>query len=659
MTFPSIPAKVTTLPTAMPPTSPNKSVRFDVQNIANVDVAVPACGDGLKRTYSTQSMSSEDGYGSDTSAPDGRGDAVSLFQTGESDIDTTSFHRVEFRRQPERTNPLDARQTAPLSEFRHVRDVNAVLGPIVRALEGLDAPIASARKQGSGPVDITDVYSPNEIDASENRRETSTRAVLGSMGIPADVVEDIVENHRMWGVEGIMDACRLLAMPEARHADQGPLAATLEQAVKRYIKAAGGDYSGAYHAYGKDASRELKKLQGAVKSGIAGIGSEVVRQRLMTDLAPAVLDVMARKNPGICVSTLRGQLPALLNTQAFSSYRELMKTAHGAEVLHRAELLPQFIQSASAEAKPPAKRTDVPPTRPEEAPARNPIDDVVRILQSLPQIVFNPKNSFRDIGSNYGNNGDHGVYIGNGTSPGALRRFLSEPDLGRAQSWPEPRPEVRGLASVRRNSDPGPLEGAGIHPPVQTDPPVTVIETQVQALDDGFPYPPPPPLEPDPPHPSTRVPLNEFADLSVLPRRAEAWTRSERTEEQDDHVQASASAQVVADSVKTSTKSEETSHRGYDRMNTSYLGADNLYLARAIPPGGTPESRFRWSGGGNRHNVTGAGVVAKAIKEEDIHHVSDTSLKRGTLHRVNKLGADTKPLYSRLGDNLGLPPVNA
>ncbi len=676
-------------PMAMPTAAlrsplPNKGVHFDMRNITNADAPLRSAGDGLKRTYSTGSMSSEEGYGSDTSATDARGDAVSLFQTGGSDIDSTSLYRADFRRLPDRINPLDARDTVAPSQSRHARDVNAVLGPIVRAFEALDAPIASARKQGSGPVDITDVYSCNEIVASEYRRDASARIVLGSMGISADVVEDIVENFRMLGVEGIMDACRLLAMPEAKHAEQAQLAASLEQAVKDYIKAAGGDYTGAYKAYSKDASRELEKLQSAVKSGIAHLGSEVVRQRLMTDLAPAVLDVMARKNPGVCLSALRGQLPALLNTQAFSSYRELMKTAHGAEVLHRAELLPQFIQSASAEAQPPAKRTDTPPSRPEEAPPRNPIDDVVRILQALPQVVFNPKNKVGDMGCNSGNGGDrHGIKIGNGRCPRALGRFLSDPEGGRAHSRPERRPEVRGLPSVRRNSDPGPVVGPGILPPMQMDPPVRVTEALIQASDDGFPYPPPPPPPPPlqgrPAHSSTRVPLNEFAHLSALPRRAKAWgegdvhrvedgrqdistavrTRNESGEDHDDHVQASVRARVVAEHTSTSTNSEDTSHRSYDRMNTPYLAAPNVYMSRAIPPGGTADSRFRWSGGGYRHNVAGAGVVAEAIKEEDIHHVSDTSLKRGTLHRVNKLGADTKPLYNRLGDNLGLPPVNA
>ena len=60
---------------------------------------------------------------------------------------------------------------------------------------------------------------------------------------------------------------------------------------------------------------ELLLVGGGAGAEAGFEAAQQVRDRLLKDMAPAILDTMARKNPGVCAGELRGRLAELLNVQ--------------------------------------------------------------------------------------------------------------------------------------------------------------------------------------------------------------------------------------------------------------------------------------------------------------------------------------------------------
>ncbi|MEN5426504.1 hypothetical protein ABE522_09110 [Stenotrophomonas pennii] len=279
------------------------------------------------------------------------------------------LHRADYAKQMERSHPLDLGQQSPRYQGQHGQDIARELSPLIQqwdqragAIDGLRTP------QGATPPDA--LFSRAQIDESSMSREHCARTVLAGLGVTPPEVETLLRNHaRSEGGTAILDACRLLTMPELIGDPKAH--ATLQKQLKGYLKAARGDYSGVYRAFAHHSSREIKKLKDGIETTVAAIGYSVVKDRLLADLAPALVHALERKNPGMSSEALRARLPELINAQGFSALTHRMNNANASGLLQDAPLLPQFVESAEEPKPPPAGK-----------PAE-PVNDFVKHLVSV------------------------------------------------------------------------------------------------------------------------------------------------------------------------------------------------------------------------------------------------------------------------------------
>lgn len=279
------------------------------------------------------------------------------------------LHRADYPKQIERSHPLDLGRQSLRYQGQHGQDIARELSSLLQrwdqqagAIDGRHAP------KGATPPDA--LFSRTQIDESNMSREHCARTVLAGLGIKPDVVETLLRRHaRSEGCTAILDACRLLTMPELV-ADQNAHA-KLQKQLASYVRAARGEYSGAYEPFGHDSHKEIKKLKDGVEKTVAAIGYSVVKDRLLADLTPALVHALERKNPGMSSEALRGKLPELINAQAFSALTHRMNNANASGLLQDAALLPQFVESAEEPKPPPAGK-----------PAE-PVNDFVKHLVSV------------------------------------------------------------------------------------------------------------------------------------------------------------------------------------------------------------------------------------------------------------------------------------
>ena len=356
-----------------------------------------------------------------------------------TDLAGDGVNRAAYRAPLARSNPLDNAPPPAGPCAAHVLAVGTSLAPLLNEWGSLDARVAAARSTAGGSaLQVGDLYDPQQVRTALSPRDTHTRAVLGELNVPADIIRAVLDNERSAGGRAIMDACRLLAMPEVREHEQ--VKTGLEQALRCYIKRADGDYSGTYKALGHHAYDEYKALAACIKDSVARIGAQQVRDRLLKDMAPGILDTMARKNPGVCAGELRGRLAELLNVQSFSGYKALLDGATGQQLLHVAELLPNFIESAQKPARPPVNDRNAAPPVPVQSVA-DPVADVARILKALQGVL--PPITVSNIGNN---NGFRGKNFGNAKIEGQTMPLRSEPafeDLAARVEQPVEQPVVQ------------------------------------------------------------------------------------------------------------------------------------------------------------------------------------------------------------------------
>ena len=564
-------------------------------------------------------------------------------------------HRAAYHPPLARSNPLDSapRPAGPCAA--HVLAVDTALAPLQNEWSGLDARVTAARATKGGPLQVSDLYDAQQVRTALSPREAHTRAVLGDLGMSADI-RGVLGAERCAGGRAIMDACRLLSMPEVR--EREPVKAALEQALRSYITRADGDYAGTYVALGHHANDECEALIDCIKDSVGKIGLQQVRDRLLKDMAPAILDTMARKNPGICAGELRGKLAELLNVQAFSGYKALLDGATGPQLLHVVELLPNFVESAEKPTRPPANDRDAaPPTA--VRPVADPIADVARILKALQGVL--PPITVGNIGNNNGkNNGNNngnkhpvpGTNSGNAKSGGPTLPLRSEPDFERLASRDEQyidRPVVHAERSTTARLPLVDEEHAG----------------QATTGEDSSPPPPPPPPS-DPVMPTARngmlhipkglsrknldglqVELRQKHDvrgfgLKKTPAPA-ARVEQDRAAQRD----------VVFNSDDDTYRNGNVPIVKYDSTKTQYLATTNQYMKAPIRPGATPDSTFLFPGESRRNNVAGAEPNAVAPGAEDADPASPGAGTATTLRQVN-VAWDAKPVRDRFGGT-GVP----
>ena len=323
-----------------------------------------AAGFPLRQSASLESLAAPSDFGQ-IHDPSG---LAGSFGTGGGD-GGDGLHRADYLNQIERTHPLDPGRQSPRYQGQHGQDIARELSSLIHqwdqragAIDGLRTP------QGATPPD--ELFSRTQIDESSMSREHCARTVLAGLGVKPVVVETLLRRHaRSEGCTAILDACRLLTMPELVADPKAHV--KLQKQLKCYLDAARGEYSGVYRPFGHHSSKEIKKLTDGVEKTVAAIGYSVVKDRLLADLAPALVHALERKNPGMSSEALRGQLPELINAQAFSALTHRMNNANASGLLQDAALLPQFVETAQEPKPPPAVK------------AADPVNDFVKHLVSV------------------------------------------------------------------------------------------------------------------------------------------------------------------------------------------------------------------------------------------------------------------------------------
>lgn len=572
--------------------------------------------------------------------------SISSSERGRIGLDGDDVNRATYRAPLARSNPLDGAPRPPGPCAAHVLAVGTSLAPLLNEWSGLDTRVAAARTTAGGALRVSDLYDPQQVRTALSPRDTQTRAVLGDLEVPANIIQDVLDGERSAGGRAIMDACRLLSMPEVRGHEQ--VKTDLEQALRCYIKRVDGDYSGTHRAFGHHTHNDCKALAACIKDSIATIGPQRVRDRLLKDMAPAILDTMARKNPDVCAGELRGRLAELLNVQAFSGYKALMDGATGQQLLHVAELLPNFIESAEKLARPTASDRGAAPPVPVQ-PVADPVADVARILNALKGVL--PPIHIGNIGNNNGNNnGFRGRNLGNAkiegpTLPAPLR---SEPEFERLASREE-QPVDRPAIHTEQH--------AIVHVPVADD------EHDEQTTTQDISSRPPPP----PPPPRNRIAhIPEGQDKGVLDHMLALVRERQGMErfglrktaapaarvEQD----RSAQSEVIVRGDDDKLRNGDVPIVTYDRTNTPYLTTTNPYMKAPIKAGATPESTFLFFGESKRNNVAGAEPLALTPGEEGADPASPGAGTPTTLGQV-KVAWDTKAVRDRFGQTEVPTPV--
>ncbi len=575
-------------------------------------------------------------------------------ESGRICLDDDDVYRAAYREPLARSNPLDSAPRPPGPCAAHVLAVDTSLAPLLNAWSGLDAGVAAARSTaGRGALQVSDLYHPQQVRAALSPRDTHTRAVLGDMGVPAAIVSAVLDGKRSAGGRAIMDACRLLSMPEVREHEQ--VKATLDRAVRRYIESAGGDYAGTYRALGDHSHDECKALATCIEDCVAAIGPQQVRDRLLKDMAPAILDTMARKNPGVCAGELRGRLAELLNVQGFSGYKALMDGATGRQLLQVVELLPNFIESAEKAARPPANGRDAaPPTA--VRPVADPVADVERILKALQGVL--PPIHIGNIGNNNGNNnGFRGKDFGNAKIEGPMTPLGSFERLAPRDEPPVDRPVV--------------------HTEQRATAPVPVAEEEhdeQSTIEDTSSSPPSPPPPPPPPPPPYAPPVHRGTGSTPLDaklRAAHQGVINELMARQENggsglkaiRTDAAAAYRADIDAARIaalSIESEDTYRNGdvplveYGGARTQYLNTVNQYMKAPIKLGATPDSTFLFFGESRRNNVAVAVPFVVAPAAEEAGHASSGAGSPTTLSQV-KIAWDAKVARDRFGQSIAEP----
>lgn len=277
--------------------------------------------------------------------------------------------RADYPKQIARHHPLDPGGYSASYQGQHGKDVEGELSPLLQQWD--------QRARTSRATRADEVFSKAQADASSMSREHCARTVLAGLGVKPDVVETLLRSHaHSEGGTAIINACRLLVMPELIGDPKAH--AALQKQLKRYLDAAKGEYSGVYRAFGHDSHKEIEKLKDGIENTVAAMGYPEVKDRLLADLAPALVHALERKNPGMSSEALRGKLPELINAQAFSALTHRMNNANASGLLQDATLLPQLVEGPEA-SKPP------PPAKAAE-PVNDFVKHLVSVLGALPKI---------------------------------------------------------------------------------------------------------------------------------------------------------------------------------------------------------------------------------------------------------------------------------
>ncbi|PKH73896.1 hypothetical protein CXF96_10310 [Stenotrophomonas sp. Betaine-02u-21] len=572
-------------PLTQPQPNPIKQAGFPLENLRNEE--------GMGRWSSLTSLASEMGSLQLQSVID----------------DDTGFARAHHRAPLDRIDPSDIHRGAANVSGAHVQSVRTTLAPLINELEARVS--AASAKKGTGPLNVSpDLYTAEQVKEAGNKRAACARTVLGEMGVAPAAIQSVDSNRRSAGGRAIIDACRLLAMPEAHDTrTRGPTEA-LRAALATYIKKADGDYTGVYKAFGADAYPQLQKLAACVESSIAAIGRDRVEQRLLIDMAPAMLDVASRKYPGLCASQLAQMLPEMMNPQAFSALLSKLENCSGTQLLHMIEESLQFLDPIKQpDRQPPAQK---PVSRP--ATPADPLDQLERIVGMFKGVFPPIINNVSNIGNNNGNNnGNHVERLNYG-------RNRSRDDVVRLASIEEP------VARV-----PAPTQRS------QAEQALQVFAEEADTLDIGNTTLQPIPIE-DAEKQSTAQPAKEETDEQIHRKKlaqvieqlkkvqadGSATANLKRVTQELNQVR-KPTASTVGDDQGAGDQGRAGSSAAHSELimapdagRSYYMDRPNPYMMGAIPPGANARSRFRFGAENLRNNVSKDGNDGAEAQQNEV-----------------------------------------
>lgn len=226
-----------------------------------------------------------------------------------------------------------------------------LLAPILQRQGSIQAQAVAGGTANDRAFAPTDIFSRDEIEMSLHARQHSTQATLESLGRAADLPA-ILRHRSDRGGQAVMDSCRALALAGAQeHPDQ---TAKLQQQLIAYLDAAKGKFEGTNPNWDSAAFRQLQKLERALEALLAQIGPQELTRQLQADLAPAMLEMLSRKHPGACATTLLPKLTGCLNPEAFAIQQGNMRRYDNglAALLREAEKLPYLLDEPAANTPP-------------------------------------------------------------------------------------------------------------------------------------------------------------------------------------------------------------------------------------------------------------------------------------------------------------------
>lgn|GEM_PF-5181702 len=181
-------------------------------------------------------------------------------------------------------------------------------------------------------------FSRDQIECSLNPREHYARALLGNLGRDEAFIDHLLEEKNHLGAERVLDACRLLTLASAAEECNLNAFESVTSALQAYLNKAGGNYIGVDANFSSHGGRELRALEKAMERLIERMGASTLRKEMLTHLTPALLKTLSDKHPDICASQLLPRLEASINSQALSSYLQILKSCENSPLSYLREI---------------------------------------------------------------------------------------------------------------------------------------------------------------------------------------------------------------------------------------------------------------------------------------------------------------------------------
>lgn len=212
-------------------------------------------------------------------------------------------------------------------------------------------------------------FSRDQIECSLNPREHYARALLGNLGRDEAFIDHLLKEQNRHGAERVLDACRLLTLASAAEECNLNDFDDVTSALQTYLNKAGGNYIGADANFSSHGGRELRALEKAMERLIERMGASTLRKEMLTHLTPALLKTLSDKHPDICASQLLPRLEESINSQALSSYLQILKSCENSPLNYLREIdkLIHLLKAAEPERPGASPATGRPDARPAAA----------------------------------------------------------------------------------------------------------------------------------------------------------------------------------------------------------------------------------------------------------------------------------------------------